>query len=523
MSRTASIGVLLLGLVVGAGAAWFVRSPGYMDADYYFATARWLARGHGLTEPFIWNYLDDPSALPAPSHRYWMPLTSLVAAVPLALLRDAFRAGQLPFVLFTAALPLLTARLSLRFRPEARGPLLAGALAAFPGFYLPFFVTTDAFSLYAVLGAAALWSLVAAAQRQRARDWLLAGALIALCHLARADGLVLFLPALAAAASARRPLRAMGFLVVGYAVLSSGWWWRNWTLAGAPLPPGPARTLWLLEYDELFIYPAQDLTPARWWSAGLGKLIEDRWWALRTNLTGLVAVNGLVFLLPLMAAGAWAKRGDPLVRLALIYLAGLLAVMSLAFPFPGARGGFFHSSAALMPALWALTPVGLHAVVEWGARHRPWEPARAYAVFGSAAVALAAGVTIYLFYVRVVGPDPAQPRWSQSERTYRAAAVRLGSLDPAPGVVAVNNPPGFYLATNLPAVVIPDGPPQVLHQVVDRYRVDWVVLDANRPEGLAGLYDEPSSVPWLALRASLADAEGRPVHLFQVVAVMARR
>jgi hypothetical protein len=71
------ISLFILGLfVAGLGAIW-IQSPGYMDADYYFATGQELSRGHGFIEPFLWNYLDDPAGLPHPSHLYWLPLTFL--------------------------------------------------------------------------------------------------------------------------------------------------------------------------------------------------------------------------------------------------------------------------------------------------------------------------------------------------------------------------------------------------------------------------------------------------------------
>src|SRR4030066_270841 len=59
----------------------FQNAPGYMDADYYYAGGIRLAEGKGFTEEFLWNYLDNPLGLPHPSHAYWMPLASLIAAL----------------------------------------------------------------------------------------------------------------------------------------------------------------------------------------------------------------------------------------------------------------------------------------------------------------------------------------------------------------------------------------------------------------------------------------------------------
>jgi hypothetical protein len=70
-----------LGLAFSAAIAAFQPVPGYMDADYYCAGGLQLAAGRGFSEPFLWNYLDDPAGLPHPAFSYWMPLTSLLAAL----------------------------------------------------------------------------------------------------------------------------------------------------------------------------------------------------------------------------------------------------------------------------------------------------------------------------------------------------------------------------------------------------------------------------------------------------------
>ena len=178
----------LLSFFVALAAAFWVRSPGYMDADYYYATAIGLARGEGFRESFLWNYLDDPSGLPHPSHLYWMPLTTMTAALPMALAEGGFRTAQLPFLLLTALLPAVSGLLAFSLSNRRDLALQAAYLSALPGFFLPFFVTTDAFSLCAILGGLLLLTLQRSHQAGLPR-WLLVGALVGAAHLARADGL----------------------------------------------------------------------------------------------------------------------------------------------------------------------------------------------------------------------------------------------------------------------------------------------------------------------------------------------
>ncbi len=501
MSNRHALLLFLVAAAVAGLTAGLLGAPGYMDSDYYFATALRLAQGHGLTEPFLWNYLDNPEGLPHASHLYWMPLTSLVAAASIRLFGDQFLAAQLPFVLLTALLPLVAGRLAFDLSSDSWSSVTAGILAIMSGFYLPFFVTTDAFSLYAVVGSLALWLMASASERPALRKWLGAGLLIGLSNLARVDGILLLAPAgLALAWSSKNRAQSGFVLLLGYLVLILPWWLRNLSVSGFITSPGTAKTLWLLDYNELFSYPPDMLTPERWWQAGVGNIILHRLEAMSLNLQSLIAVNGMIFLTPLVLVAALRLRDRPVVRLTLLYLLLLFGVMSLVFPFPGARGGYFHSSAVVMPLFWALSPIGLEAAVGWGARIRGWVEAQAIRVFRPAMLGLAALFTFGLLVPRLRSPG-------------EAVGTYLESLHPAPGPAAVNNPPGFYLATGLEAVAIPNGPPEALRLVVERYNVSWVVLEQNHPPALAGLFQQPDSIDWLEFRAQVKGAGGSPILL----------
>jgi hypothetical protein len=523
MSRAKWVALLVGGIIVYGLAGWWIASPGYMDADYYTATARELVRGHGLTEPFLWNYLDDPQGLPHPSHLYWMPLTSFVAAAGMVVAGEGFRGAQLPFILLAAGLPTATAALSLRTVGRPRLAWLAGCLALFSGFFLPYFVTTDNFVVFAYTGGIALWLTAESSRRPSPGLWLALGAAVGACHLTRADGLLLLVPALGSAIRLSRGRGlALGSLLVGYVGVMAGWWARNVAVTGFLFSPGVGRTLWLTGYDELFAYPGSLLNPRHLWSTGLGQILETRLWALGENLKTVLAVDGSVFLLPFMVLGAWQVRRHPLVSAAALYFCLLLLAMSVVFPFAGARGGTFHSTAALMPVLWTLAPVGLEAAVAWGARVRRWNLEQAPRVFGGTAVVAAAALSGGLFVPKVIGARPDLPRWDSGRRSYAEAARELQRFEwlaGDPGVVAVNNPPGFYLASGVPAVAIPDGSAETLRQVVVGYGVRWVLLDANRPAGLAGLYEDPWSVPWLVPMTSWLDEQGQVMRWFRVIPV----
>ena len=508
------VGLGFAGLAMAVLAAGVVQSPGYMDADYYFATGRELSRGHGFNEPFLWNYLDDPPGLPHPSHLYWMPLASVLAAGSMRVLGEGFRAAQIPFLLLTAALPPLTAALALRVTSQLRWAVLSGLLAAFPGFFLPFFVTTDAFAAYAVLGGGLLWVLAEASQSGKGRWWLGSGALLGLCHLARADAPLMLLPALYAVLRSRsgRAL-ALSLLLSGYVAVMAPWFVRNLAEVGSPLNPGGVRVLWMLGYDDLFSYPASGLSLGRWLGAGLAAHLELRLSAAGTMLQRALAENGLVFLGPFMLLGAVRLWSQAHVRIAMVYLIGLFAGLALAFPAVGARGAYFHASVAVMPILWSLAPVGVAAGTQWVGARRGWNIPRAVRTFTAGSVVIAGLLTLVLLARRMPG---AGGGWGSGSEAYEAVGEQLARLDDGRTPVAVNNPPGFFAATDWPAVVIPNGDPSVLYQVVQRYGVGWVVLDANHPQGLAELYAAPTGLEWLRPVTSWPDSRGQPVWLLAV-------
>jgi 4-amino-4-deoxy-L-arabinose transferase-like glycosyltransferase len=494
------LALLILGVAISTLSALMLSTPGYMDAEYYYATGKQIAGGEGFREPFIWNFLDDPEGIPHPSHHYWMPLPSILAALGIALFGESFRAAQLPFTILTALLPMFTAWLALYLNRKPGDAFQSGVLAALPGFFLPYLVTTDAFSAYIFVGSGTLLLMARAEKKKGWFRWIVVGVGIGLAHLTRADGLLLFLPALAALWFSRRDRwLGLGAVVFGYGLVMSPWWIRNMQAFGGIFPPGTTRSLWQRTYDELFAYPASRLSFQHWITAGVERIIMVRFAALWTNIQRLIAENGLIFLGPLMVLGARRLWHHALVRLTFLYLFTLLFVLSFVFPFAGARGGFFHSSIAVLPVFWTLAPVGLREVVAWGAKWRGWSEEDAYIVFSRAMVVMALALTIGLFAAKVFSP----PAWDSPMRSYKNVGEMLLDLTEDPGIVMVNNPPGFHLATGLPAVVVPDGDPLTLREVARRYGVGWIVLDENHPGRLTDLYQDPTSVPWLELREKM--------------------
>jgi len=497
-----------LALVVRLLAMLPVQHPGYMDAAYSYDIALNLLDGRGLTEPFLWNYLDDPSGLPHPSHLYWMPLPTLLATLSMIVLGSGYRPAQLPFVVLSALLPVVSYWVAMETGNSRRHAWLAAGLTVFSGFYLRYWGQTDNFAPFALTGSLCLvaaWrsqQAVTSISLRRAAAWALAtGALAGLSHLARADTPVLLLAVIVAvAAAAFRRSRVAGGLwapacvAAGYILVMLPWFVRNTTVTGNPFPAAGMQAAWLTSYDDLFSY-GRDLSPAGYLAWGWGNILASKLTAAWLNVQTVGVVFGMVFLTPLALVGWVQLRHHFLYRLVGGYAVLLVAVMTLVFTFPGPRGALFHSGGALLPFIAASSLVGLDTTTKWVAsRHRGWDAASAGRVFGIGLVGLAMLVSGWVVY-RDLSQD-AQP----VSRGVVGWLARHRQLDQ---VVMTNDPPSYCYWGGGPAIVVPNGPVDVLLAAADRYAARVVILDQNRPLPLAPLYAGETAHPRLSLVETL--------------------
>jgi 4-amino-4-deoxy-L-arabinose transferase-like glycosyltransferase len=506
-----------LALLVRAVAALPQAQPNYMDAAYYVVGGQRLAQGFGFSDPYVWHYLDQPQALPHPSHLYWMPLPSMLVAISQVIFGVNYRAAQIPFVLLAALLPVLAYLVAQRVSGARRHAWIAALLTIFSPFYLPYWGVPESFAPFAVFGALALYWACAETKWK----WLVAGACAGLAHLSRADGVLLLLPMLLIqirfhAPDGRRRLfiprarrSAIALLVLGYAGVMLPWFVRNVSIIGAPLSAASSQTIWVCSYDELFAYGQRfDLSHL----LSCGNALTTRINGLTSGAVHWLAEVGMIFLTPLIAIGLWQQRHARLFQAAMWYALWLFAAMTLIFTFAGDRGGLFHSSGVLLPFFYAAAPMGLDAIVDWIARRRrSWNVMTARRVFSVGLIVYAVVLSLFVYRSRVIGRDWSDPVWNQADRPYAAIGQWLrdwGELNP---IVMVNNPPGFTYQTGLQSIAVPYGGDSDLLGAADQFGATWLVLDENRPEPLA-VYAQPDSVARLALRATFGS-----VYLFEIL------
>src|ERR1035437_3447740 len=171
--------VFAVALVIRIVAAAMVRFPVPEDTAYYAGVARNLAEGRGLISNTLWSYQTQPLVVPRAAFELWLPLPSLLEAIPAALLGAAewFRAAQVVSVLAGSVVAVLAWRLGADVAAEMHLPVGrartmgvgTGLVAAALGPLVMYAALPDSTALFAALSLAACLLMTRIAAREAAR------------------------------------------------------------------------------------------------------------------------------------------------------------------------------------------------------------------------------------------------------------------------------------------------------------------------------------------------------------------
>jgi hypothetical protein len=172
--------VLAVALGIRAVAAAQVAFPIPEDTAYYAGVARNLVEGRGLVSDALWSYQTPPLTLPRAAFEVWLPLPSLLAAIPMAIVGVGhwFRAAQAVSVASGAILVVLAWRVGADVAaelalPPGRARTLAvgtGLVAAVLGPLVVYSALPDSTGLFAVVSVAACLLMTRIAAKLGAAD-----------------------------------------------------------------------------------------------------------------------------------------------------------------------------------------------------------------------------------------------------------------------------------------------------------------------------------------------------------------
>ncbi|MCL4877354.1 MAG: hypothetical protein KJ064_11890 [Anaerolineae bacterium] len=513
MTRRAYLILAGIGLLISIVMIVLRDIPGYTDAYYYYNAGAKLADGDGLTDMYLWNYVNAPEKLPTPSHRYWMPFASIVAAVPMALLGTQFQVAAIAFVPFYIGLACLAMWQGARLGKSRRHAWVAGLSVLFGGMYFPFYLTTDTFVLFGFWGAVVLIAFGHGRETHQWQWFALAGLCSALAHWTRADGLLFLLVGLIVLwwphygpPETDLTLRTKGknsvIFLISYLLTMLPLFIRNLNAFGSPLPTGGIGTAFLKGYNDLFSYPAE-WPVSEFLDWGTGNVIQSRLEGMTGALGTWLVVEGFVFLTPLALYALWKRRHEAFFMGVIWYALGLHIAMSLVFTYPGIRGGLFHSSAALLPFWAALGLVGLDDLIAWFAKLRKWNTREAQTVFGTAVLLLPLAIGLWALSQQSQG-------WNEPELNKYVENL------PENARLMVNDPAEWYYYTERIGVTLPDESLETAYEIARRYCIQYLIIDENITDPFVPLFEKKESPPPFLTEIQTFE-EGVQVYEFDVI------
>jgi len=465
------------------------------DAAYYIGVARNLVEGRGLVSDALWSYGTPPLVFPRPAFEVWLPLPSLLFAIPLALvggpapvpLINAVRAAQLVSGLLGAVLAVLAWRLAAdvateRGLPTGRARVLAIGVGLTTAVYLPLLLgsiqpdSTIPFGVL-VLGACLLAARVLRDPRgARPTDLRLLGigVLVGLAALTRNEAIWLALTwawlALRASGIERAErLRLVGIVAVVAILVFAPWAVRDWRVFGSPLPGQAAMNALSVTGSDIFAWQDPP-TLARYLAQGPAALVGMRVNGITHNLVSVLLLLGMPVSLIGLLALPWQAR-DRALRPLVLMAGTTFLVTSLLFPVATTWGTFLHAAAAVHVLLIVSALGALDAGLAKLAARMGWQ--RPVAWLG-ALLTVGWSAMFSLALLPSVGATSAD-----TERRYRVLAQELAAAGaPLDGQHPVITDFPIWLAESerVSSLALPNEPPSSVADLAKHFGAQLLVL-----------------------------------------------
>ena len=498
--------VFVVALVVRAWAASQITFPRPEDVAYYVGVARNLVEGRGLVTDAIWSFQTPPLSFPRPAFEVWLPLPSLLAAVPMMFLGTTFAAAQVSSVLVGSIVCVLAWRLAAdvaaaRTMPIGRARSFGIGVGLASAVYLPLVLASaqpDSTMPFAALVLCACLLINRLSRRislqgvreegmrvfvdrtirdieRRSRERVALGVVLALAALTRNEAIWLAATfALVEWSNVRQAFSrvsdrfgAWGINVIPVALVAiltiSPWAFRDWLVFGSPFPSQALTNALSLDGRDIFAWQNPP-TLLRYLAAGPGVLLELRWTGFVHNVLNVLvllgvplSIVGLVGLPGAWRGGVWGAGVNPL-RPLIIFSVITFAISTLVFPVSTTWGTFLHAAGAIHVLLVMSALLVLDAVIGWVGKRRGWTRPVAWLgpAFGIAGC--------LLFSVNLLLSDGGAARDTAARYEALAWALEDGGagvvLSEEPGPVITDFSIWLAEATRHSTLALPNEPPE---------------------------------------------------------------
>ena len=507
--------VFAVALAVRVVVAAAVSFPIPEDTAYYAGVARNIVEGRGPISDALWSYGTQPLVVPRAAFEVWMPLPSLLAVLPMALLGAAnwFRAAQVVSVLASSIVAVLAWRLGADVATEMRLPagrartigVGSGLVAAILGPLVVYGALPDSTAPFAAISLAAclLMTRIAAGEsaggssdlpggllpnrrrlesrrlesRRLESRLVVLGLLIGFAALTRSEAIWLALAWAAVAwfwtsGSRRRRMELIATPAVVAILVFAPWAIRDWLAFGTPLPGQTISNALFLQGSDVFAYRDQP-SLAAYLAAGPAALAG-------AHLAGIAHDFFAVLLIPAFPVGPlgllalpWAGRRHALRPLAMA-AAFTFLVTTLFFPVATQSGTYLHAAGPAFVLLTVCCMVALDAFIARVGRLRGWT--RPVSWLGPA-FALAAIAPLCVVSVLTVarGADEVRERYNALPAAMARAGVPLDGASP----VITDNPIWLAESARVTAIALPEESPDSVLDLAGRFGARLLIVRSD--------------------------------------------
>jgi hypothetical protein len=337
--------------------------------------------------------------------------------------------------------------------------------------------------------------------------FLLAAACASLAHLTRQDGVLLIPVLLGAILLSPHPRTTkVKYSVLGlglYFIILSPLMMTNYRAFGTLLPPGPSKAMFFTEFEDLYSY-SKELTLHSYLEWGVVNIVKSKmemvlfcvqvlYYALGSFMSIFALIGVLSLRVSLDKIYSWKMYLPPILFLGLLF-----SFYSLIATFP-AEYGFKRSIMAVVPFLLVIAVYAIHHYI----------PSRAVAT------AIILLVALNFSYQSI----KSTRSMIDANNQLGAELASLGEIVARDAhehgykeiVIMSRHPWELYHSTRYKAIQIPNENFEVIYQVAQRYRANYLLLPAPR-EALELLYVGEMSNNRLAF---IEDVPGSDLKLFR--------
>ncbi len=469
----------------------FVSFPGVADPNHYYNMAVRLVEGHGFTIDYIWQYNDVYAGVEHPDD-YWMPLTSVLAAAPMALFGVGVHTALLPFILIGSLLPLVGYGAARQFGCSDDTSLFAAAAAAVMPEFVLNSLRTDTTIPNALLLGVSILLLTEGLKRGRWIAFVGSGIAAGLAYLTRSENalLLVMLPVtLALYALWRQPSRWRCALLIPALVvlIALPWSLRTLSINGTLSTPTTSNMFFLTDYRDHYLFDRHLTLQTYLASQSIGQIVGKRLFEMAASVKIMLTTLDVFLPVAVIGGALLALRERTRARWltlapTLILLAGFFAFYTVLVPFKS-QGGSFKK--AYLSLILLLLPLAAYAL----------ERAISDRRLRLGAMAIVVGLMAF----NAVDTVRLDATASQSYLTsVQSAADVLHTLPGGQDAVIMTQDPFILGYVGVRSVIFPFEDRDTIYQVAQRYGISYLLMPADRPSLdalVSGDASDPRFVP----------------------------